>query len=409
MSARPGAGLSEQALAAIANVRRAAAVEHASTLGVTVDIRPLVSLDDTTESWRELAARALEPNIFLEPGFALSAASAFGSGVQVGLIWSQSSPPELLGLFPVRIEAARYGLPLPVLCSWTHPFAPLGTPLVHRDIADAVISNWLDHVAQDTSLPTLMLMPYVRDDGAFAGALDTALARRGSASESYDRHQRALLAPGDHRTDYMAHAVAPKRRKELARQWRRMQDLGPVTVLRADKPAAVATALADFFRLEASGWKGHAGSAAADEPGIRQFVTSAVNELAALEQSAIHSLCVGDKTIAACITLRSGHSAWCWKIAYDEDYARFSPGAHLLMRVTDDLLRDPAMTQADSLATPDHPLIDHIWRERCTMSDRLIAVRADLFVPFSVVSRLEAMRRFGRSTARSLRDHWRGR
>jgi len=255
----------------------------------------------------------------------------------------------------------------------------------------------------------LMLMPYVRDDGAFAGALDAVLASRGSANESYDRHLRALLAPGDHRTDYMAHAVAPKRRKELARQWRRMQDLGPVTVLLADEPAAVVTALADFFRLEASGWKGRAGSAAAGEPGIRQFVTSAVNELAALEQSAIHCLCVGDKTIAACITLCSGHSAWCWKIAYDEDYARFSPGAQLLMRVTDDLLRDPAMTHADSLATPDHPLIDHIWRERCTMSDRLIAVRADLFVPFSVVSRLEAMRRFGRSTARSLRDHWRGR
>ena len=209
-----------------------------------------------------------------------------------------------------------------------------------------------------------MLMPYVHDDGAFAAALDAVLARRGGASESFDRHQRALLAPADDRSHYLDHAVAPKRRKELARQWRRMQDLSPVTAMRAETPAAATAALADFFWLEANGWKGRAGSAADNDPGIRQFVTSAVSELAALEQAAIHRLCIGDQAIAACIVLRSGHSAWCWKIAYDEDYARFSPGAQLLVRVTDDLLGDATITTADSLATPEHPLIDHIWRER---------------------------------------------
>jgi hypothetical protein len=184
---------------------------------------------------------------------------------------------------------------------------------------------------------------------------------------------------------------------------------GPAAVLRVKTPAAVTAALVDFFWLEASGWKGRAGSAADSDPGIRQFVTSAVSELAALEQAAIHRLCIGDQAIAACIVLRSGHSAWCWKIAYDESYARFSPGAQLLVHVTDDLLSDDSITSTDSLATPEHPLIDHIWRERCTMSDRLIAVRTDSFVPFSVVSRLEAIRRLGRSAGRTLRAHLRRR
>ena len=409
MSARPGSGLSDQALAAIASARRAAAAERVSAMSVTVEIRPLASLGGMIEPWKALAARALEPNVFLDPAFALAAAPVLGAGVQAGLVWSQSPVPELLGLFPVRLEARRYGLPLPVLCGWTHPYAPFGTPLVHRDAAEPALSAWLDHVTHEASLPGLMLLPYLCDDGPFAALLDTVLARRGSAATSYDRHRRALLAPTGERGDYLAHAIAPKQRKELARQWRRMQELGPAVVTRADEPAAVAAALADFLALEADGWKGRAGTAAAANSAIRQFVMRAAADLAAQGRVAIHSLRVGERPAAACIVLRAGQNAWCWKIAYDEAYARFSPGAQLLVRVTEDLLNDATVTNADSLATSNHPLIDHIWRERRTISDRLIAVKADSFVPFSVVCRLEAMRRLGRAAARTVLEHLRGR
>jgi len=233
------------------------------------------------------------------------------------------------------------------------------------------------------------------------------LAVRGCMMQDYDCHRRAFLAADGDRSRYIQNAIARKQRKELARQFRRMEDIGPVTVLRTDTPVTIMAGLADFLRLEASGWKGRAGTAVYNDPGLRQFMTSAVRTLAAQGQAAIHRLCVNDKAIAACITLRSGHSAWCWKIAYDEDYARLSPGAQLLVRVTSDLLSDATIASADSLATPDHPLIDHVWRERCTISDRLIAVRTDSFVPFSVISRLEAMRRLGHAAGRTMRDHWR--
>ena len=409
MNARPDLGLSDEALATIASVRRNAAMARPGAPGVTVEVRPLASLSADIQSWSALAARALEPNVFLEPAFALAAAPVLGPDVQAGLVWSRTAPPELIGLFPVRVEARRYGLPVPVLCSWTHPYAPFGTPLVHRGAAEPAISAWLDHIAQDTSLPALLLMQYVCSDGAFGALLDAVLALRGCMMQDYDRHQRAVLAPEGDRSRYLHDAIARKQRKELARQWRRMEDIGPVTVQRTDAPAAITAALADFLHLETSGWKGRAGTAAANDPGLHQFMTSAVHALAARDQVAIYRLCSGDKAIAACIILRSGPSAWCWKIAYDEDYARFSPGAHLLVRVTEDLLRDATVAGADSLATPDHPLIDRIWRERCTMSDRLIAVRTDTLVPFSIVSRLETMRRLGRAAGRTLRDRWRSR
>jgi hypothetical protein len=309
----------------------------------------------------------------------------------------------------VRVESRRYGLPLPVLCGWTHPYAPLGTPLLHRDAAEPALSAWLDYLLHDAALPALLLMPYVRADAPFAAVLDAALERRGCAAADFDRYRRALLAPEARRAGYLRHAIARKQRKELDRKWRRMQELGPVTVLHADDSIAIATALEDFFRLEASGWKGRAGTAADQIAGIRQFMSRAVNDLAVEKRAEVYRLCVADQAIAACIVLRRGRSAWCWKIAYDEAFARFSPGAQLLAQVTESLLRDTTLEQVDSLATPDHPLIDHIWRERCTISDRLIAVRPHASVPFTLVCRIEAMRRLCRSAARMVLEHWRGR
>jgi CelD/BcsL family acetyltransferase involved in cellulose biosynthesis len=402
-----GAGLSNHALATIASARRATALARMAAADLTVEIRPLDSLHCIVEPWQALAARALEPNIFHEPAFALAAAPVFGAGLQAGLVWSQGPPRELIGLFPVRVQSRRYGLPMPVLSGWTHPYAPLGTPLVHRDIAEPAIAAWFDHLASDPAMPALMLLPYLAEDGAVASVIDSILARRGSATASFERHRRALLAPNDARSDYLRRAIAPKRRKELSRQMRRLQDRGQVTVDRAGGPAARA-ALDDFLRIEASGWKGRSGSAAGSNPDIRRFVESAVAGLAARDAVAVYRLLLAQQPIAAAITLRSGANAWCWKIAYDETYARLSPGTHLIIRVTEDLLRDPGILRTDSLATANHPLIDHIWNERMTVADRLIALRPDAFVPFALACRLESIRRLGIGAARAVRGHLRG-
>jgi hypothetical protein len=81
----------------------------------------------------------------------------------------------------------------------------------------------------------------------------------------------------------------------------------------------------------------------------------------------------------------------------------------LLVRLTEELLRDESLANVDSLATSNHPMVDHIWRERRTMSDRLIGVKRSTLVPFGVVSRLEALLRLTRAAAKTIRDHLRGR
>ena len=97
--------------------------------------------------------------------------------------------------------------------------------------------------------------------------------------------------------------------------------------------------------------------------------------------------------LAAPITLRSGNAAWFWKIAYDEEFARYSPGVQISLDLTEALLADPASLRADCCATADHPMIDHLWRERLALTDLLIAPSAAALAQFRIARPLETLRR----------------
>ena len=360
--------------------------------------KPLAALADLRGEWRELVARALEPNVFYDPAFALAAAPVFGADAGAVLVWSRAAP-RLIGFFPARIER-RYGV-MTTLTGWTHPYAPLGVPLVDRDEADAAIVAFLDHVEAEPKLPKLVLLPLIARDGPFAMALARVLARRGGAAANFADHARALLAPRD-RAHYLDH-IAGKKLKELRRQRRRLEDSGALAHMVTSGPAA-AVALADFMALEAAGWKGRAGGAARAHSTTEKFMREAVTALAMKGDARIDRLIHDGHTVAASITLRSSSAAWFWKIAYDEAFARASPGVQLSLDLTHDLLADASLAQTDSCATAGHPMIDHLWAERLALTDLLIAPGAALLAQFRIARQLETLRRAAIAAAKNMRS-----
>ena len=116
------------------------------------------------------------------------------------------------------------------------------------------------------------------------------------------------------------------------------------------------------------------------------------------------ALVLAGHAIAALIVLRSGDTAWCWKIAYDERHARASPGVQLMLHATSALLADPSLAQVDSCAAPDHPMIDQIWRERLALADRLVRPGPSGRALFAVTRTLETMRRGAITAAKRARD-----
>jgi Acetyltransferase (GNAT) domain len=370
--------------------------------GFRVEVKRLDEVVAATDL-RDLARRAAAANVFYEPAFMAAAAPLFGRDVLVGLVWHRAMPTRLIGCFPVVIERWRYGFKLPLLVGWTHPYGPLGTPLIDRDASAAAVSAWLDHIAADPALPKLLLMPYLPVEGPVAQAFDTALADRAGRSQTFAQHGRAMLAPPGSRAGYLDHALAHKRRKELRRQRKRLAEQGHLTVSVSTDPPTLTAALADFLALEASGWKGRAGTAARHDDAHRRLVEQAVLGLAAEGKASIARLALDARAIAAIVTLRSGDTAWSWKIAYDEAFARASPGVQILLDSTEAILADASIASADSCASPDHPMIDHIWRERLILADRLVcAVPCDPEL-FAHACRLEKLRRTVMRVAKRLR------
>ncbi|NVO12840.1 MAG: GNAT family N-acetyltransferase [Rhodoplanes sp.] len=364
--------------------------------------RPLVGLAGDAAlrtEWDALAERAVEPNVFYTPAVALACAPLYGHGV--GAVLVRDAGGRLAGLFPLRASRTRWGVPIPVLIGWTHPFAPLGTPLVDPADPQGVVAATLDHLARKSA--TTLLLPYLADNGPVAVALGAVLIASGRRMAIFDRHARAeLVRPA---SPDAGPAVVDPRRKEHARQRRRLAERGTLTFDLTAGEATVA-ALADFLDLEASGWKGTAGTAAIASPAQRALIETAVAGLAAEGHASIARLRLDGRTVAAGIVLASGGGTWFWKTAYDETLAKFSPGVLLALDLSDALLRDARITVVDSCAVAGHPMIDRLWADRRVLSDRLIALRPG-GAGFTLAYRLEGLRRAAIATAKAARDRLR--
>ncbi len=371
-------------------------------LGLTYRTRwcSLTELAVLADPWRALAAAAVEPNVFYEPCFALAAAPVFGRDAGAVLVWTQAG--RLAGLFPMQ----RRGRPA-MAAMWTHPYAPLGVPLVWRDDPEGAIGAWLDAMSGMQDMPAVGLIPFLPERGPFAAALGRVLERRGLRREALGAHARALLAPGTNRHDYLGRTMSSGRRKELRRQRRRLEEIAPVE-FSAVAAGHTGAAIEDFLVLEASGWKGVAGTAAAADPQVRAFFESAVRALGAEGKAEIHRLTLSGRAIAAAVVLFSGDTAWFWKVAYSEGVARSSPGAQLAVDLTQALLSEPEIARTDSCATADHPMIDPIWGERLHLSDLMIEI-CPSGLAFAAAHLAEKLRRTARTQAKRLRDRLRPR
>jgi hypothetical protein len=130
-----------------------------------------------------------------------------------------------------------------------------------------------------------------------------------------------------------------------------------------------------FLALEARGWKGERGTGLGQTECDTAFITAAAADLGARGAFQVAELTLNGATIAAGLVLRQGDRAFFFKIAYDENLARVSPGVQLTLELTKRFAANPAIALVDSTAAAGHPMIDHVWRERLSVGDLLVPTR----------------------------------
>lgn len=327
-------------------------------------VDPLALSDDLAAAWDRLADEASEPNPFAERWCLQSALHLLDPERQARLVMVRDgSGGSIIGVMPLA-PAAKYGrLPLRHVTGWAHPNHFHGAPLVRAGMEDlfwSILLGWCD---ASNWAHTLVHLPRLTEDGPLHRALIGTARARGGAAVVVHREERALLESDLSPDAYWDQAVRAKKRKELRRQASRLAEEGRVSIRRWQSGDSIDRWIDAFLDLERRGWKGRAGSALASHGDTEAWFRAVVTGAAAGGRLDMRVLALGDRPLAMLINFLCAPGGFSFKTAFDEDYARFSPGV-LLQQANLDLLSDPAIDWVDSCAAPGHPMIDSVWRER---------------------------------------------
>lgn len=323
--------------------------------------------------------RSLEPNGYYLPEWAqaVSASARGRTGASAIAVWSNDPFPaqtsgRLIGLLPAISFWRAFRIPLPALVS-AYPYGTLCTPLLDRNKpADAAAR--LLQTAREAGARALILRD-VMFDGEVMKTITGILRQDGMRPRVLRSYSRACLDATRDADALLHEALGAGKLKELRRQRNRLADHGEVRFDIARSPEQVSAALEHFLKLEAGGWKGRRGTALVQDDGDASFIRQAAPKLAETGQCEIVSLRTGDIAIAAAVVLRHLDRAFYFKLGFDEQFAKFSPGVQLTLDLTQHLCADPGIALANSTAGADNSMINPIWRERRTIGDVLIPLR----------------------------------
>jgi hypothetical protein len=191
-----------------------------------------------------------------------------------------------------------------------------------------------------------------------------------------DKFARSLIEAAGHAfVDVGARGVVVRRpeptylsghkhlKKDLGRKRRTFERSSGKTLEVVDC-SADPSAVDDFLALEASGWKGRAGSAFATQPGQAKFLKQMCGSFRDSGRLRLYALRAGDQTLAMKLMLTANDTLFGFAIAYDERYAALSPGLQLQVEGFR-LFHDQSQFQMmDSCSDPGNAMANRLFPDR---------------------------------------------
>jgi CelD/BcsL family acetyltransferase involved in cellulose biosynthesis len=364
-------------------------------------IGPMISVTidspnpDIGPHWDDLIRRA-NSNVFMNPA-ALTAASELGfAKIRVLLAWEEAGGErKLVGVWALQ---SRSPVPLwpTLLEALPYNYAFLSSPVVDPACASEVIPAFFAAIEKSPLLPKVISLQSLDAECASYPAMLAELTRRGNAPLMLSQNVRPYVTPefGVKRSG--------STRKKLRQDWNRLSALGTVDIVNHRTPAGAGQAFESFLALEKASWKGAKGTALLSDSHDAAFVRRLFQELAAQGNASVALLRVNGEAISAQVLMYCGTTAYTWKTAFDATYSKYSPGALLIDRITDELFTASGIQAINSCAV-ESSFMGQLWVGRRSMVDMLI----DIGPGKSLVFHMEAGRQLGYQYLRSLRERFR--
>jgi Acetyltransferase (GNAT) domain len=353
------------------------------------EMRSAAEMQAEIEAWRELARRAIEPNVFAEPELVLPGIQHLpdGRGVTLLLVWEGPAATAeggmLRAVWPVAMP--RHGLARHVAL-WSPGPGSSAVPLVDSTAPADIIETALDHLAERATRRTGLALSQVPTDGAFAAALRSAATRTGRQLRPVATGRRRVLV-----TAGLDAAVEPMRRAvvDALRDGRqRLSTLGGVEMDHARSARWIRDAVEELLVLDATGSVTGRRDALLGTSGMASFIRIATRQLAGDGRCRVDCLRMDGRAVAAAIIIESAGQAWLWHVAAEAGLADAAPATQLLLDVTRTQLDRPGFARTEACMAPSAPVIDALWSEQTT-ADYVMAIRP-LWQPATLAARIGA-------------------
>jgi hypothetical protein len=346
-------------------------------------------------AWADLTKRA-SPNVFMNPA-ALTAASEIDfAQVYVLLAWEEGEAPrKLVGVWALQMRKIAPFWPA-LLEALPYNYAFLSSPVIDPAFIGDVTTAFLAAIEKNPALPNVINLQSLNAESPDHDAIIKALVARGGEQLRLSESARPFV------TREFGVKRSGSTRKKLRQDWNRLSALGAVDIVNERAPGAVREAFEVFLALEADSWKGAQGTALLCDEKDAGFVRRLVSGLAGQGNASVALLRVNGLAIAAQVLMYCGTMAYTWKTAFNSDYAKYSPGALLIDKITEEIFATPGIDAIDSCSA-EGSFMAQLWTGRRNMVDLLIDVGPGKSLGF----RMEAGRQFGYRHLRDLRNRLR--
>jgi len=341
-------------------------------------------------AWEDLCGRSVEDTVYYSPRYARALLESVERDKNVGfaVVWDGM---QLAAMLPYT--SSKFAIPLlrPAGGAWQSKFTFSCTPLLDKVRKTEVAGVLLDVLASIHQGE--WIIPTVNTQGEACQAMVAALGRRRLPWVFLNRFQRAILEAGSTFDEHMKRRVPADRRKGLARNRRRLEQLGQVGHEAHCSGEGLDRAVAAFLKIEASGWKGKRGTALACDEQSRKFATDAFT---GREQNSIcraDVLTLNGTPIAVSLITIAGRTGFAVKACYDDTYRSYGAGLLLETEVIRGFLSGDWADRLDAATAGAH-VLDSLWAAHIAVADLM----------FSLSPRCPELRLFALKASEQLRS-----
>ncbi len=334
------------------------------------------------QEWEALEQRSTEGNASLSPCFVVPAAKNLTPTRKPSLLVVESGRPaaELVGLVLVQRSAGSRLLPMPHLKAYRSIHSLSDGLLVDAELSELVVESLFEYLTENRHRWHGLEFNAIGSASPLQEEMDATTGEFGMRWFADEEWQRPILRTAGQESADVNALLGNKRCKKLMRKLRQLERSGQVSQ-RTTRIYPDQTSFIDrFLRLESLGWKGAAKTALASDPAQNRFFREMIAGFARSQRAEFVELLVDQQVAATACTLISGCRGSLFKIGWDPQFAKSSPGmlnAFLQLKNTSRDFGD--LEYIDSCAAPDS-FLGRVWPSQRTM-------RAGVYTTSSVAAK----------------------